>query len=543
MDKPAFPVSVIVFLTILTIVLFGVVGGIVYFIYNPSTASFAGRLVKNYIGKKVEVIGQGVYLRTLQDPDKDQDGLTDKAEVGVYKTDPDKFDSNGTGVGDGEYIYNIYRKAFEEDDEYPLTEYRKNLIGTFSLEDAFNTRSGETYNLYVGMPDDMRQTVKQSLDFRKAGDYAKSTNLLQQSLLKNSDSAILKYHLGLTYHGMKDYSKALSIYESIADDPMVKSPLLYSDIAAVNYALGQEAKYVDYLNLSVKDFPEDLRQYLSLASYYQEKNELNKAKEILNNGLKVEPRYADYYNALAIISNLEGDNKKEFDLYRKALAYDFLYAPGHYNLALLYDQFFNDAKNALIEARIAFEIDPSSQHLAQVILLYYKNGAVSKAKELENKLLKLTDIDSASFNSLGLMYLNQADYKQAEFYFRKAISLEPDFPNAYNNLGVVLDSTRRNAEAIASYKKAVELNPNYANAYNNLGWSYKTTGQYQEAIKALQKAIQLNPNLPNPYMNLGEVYRMMRDYPNAILNYKKSISLGGTDPVMLENLKILEKLP
>ncbi|MHB8710178.1 MAG: tetratricopeptide repeat protein [Minisyncoccota bacterium] len=546
MNKQAFPLVATILLISLMLGTLGVVSGIFYVMYKT-----------DYVHQKIAAIEHNIYLRTLQDPDQDKDGLSDVAETKIYNTDSKKFDSKQAGIGDGEYIYNLYKTAFETNNESLLTTYRQNLdaykksfsisssspenLESLSLEDAFNARSLETYNLYVGLPDDELQILKQALDLRQSGNYEQSLSLLQDALSKNTDSSVLKYHLGLTYHDMKQYDKALQIYKGIENEPAVKSPLLYHDLATSNYALGNEDEFVRYLKLSIKTFPEDLFQYLTLATYYQEKNELDNAKEVLNEGLKIEPRYASYYNALAIIASLQGDNKTEFDLYKKAVGYDFLYAPGHENLAILYNQFFNDSKNALVEARIALEIDPAPRNLAMVILLYNKTGATAKAKELEAQLLKMPNVDSNSFNSLGLMYLDQNNYKQAEFYFRKAFAMDPNFPNAYNNLGIALSYMHRLDEAIVNYKKAIELNPNYANAYNNLGALYKDTGKYQEALTTLKKAIQLNPNMSNPYMNIGEVYRLMGDASDAVINYKKSVSLGGNDPAMLENIKILEK--
>ena len=557
MNKPMFPTSIKIFLSIL-IAIFLLVVGIVYFIYHPSNASMLGRLVSSYINKKVETIGQSIYLRTLQDPDKDKDGLTDLAETKIYKTDPKKFDSNGTGVGDGEYIYNIYKKSFDAGNEDTLVQYRQNLdtyknslslstsidplLGAFSLNDAFTYRSLQTYNLYVGMPDDVIQIVKQALDLRlKKGDYQKSLELLQDALSKNPDSAILKYHLGLIYHGMKQYDKALSIYKSIVNDETVKSPLLYSDIASAELALGNDNEFISYMNLSIKDFPEDLNQYLALSSYYQDKNQLDKAEEILNEGLKIEPRYASFYNALALIAVSRNDTKTEFDLYKKALSYDFLYAPSHLNLSIIYDQKYNDKKSALTEAQIAMELERSARHISRVIGVYNELGQSTKAKTLETELLKMNDVDGKSYNDLGLTYLDKENYKQAEIYFRKAIALEPRLSNAYNNLGIVLDSTGRSAEAITNYKKAIEINPNYANAYNNLGIVYTNTGQYKDAQVVLEKAIQLDPNTYRQYQNLGALYRILNNKEKMVFYYRKAVELGSKDPAILDYLKSIDK--
>jgi Stigma-specific protein, Stig1 len=47
-----------------------------------------------------------VPVRAAQRPDRDGDGLFDDDEVEVYGTNPDVFDTDGDGVGDGEEIYN-----------------------------------------------------------------------------------------------------------------------------------------------------------------------------------------------------------------------------------------------------------------------------------------------------------------------------------------------------------------------------------------------------------------------------------------------------
>ncbi|MDB5258875.1 MAG: hypothetical protein JWO73_83 [Candidatus Taylorbacteria bacterium] len=558
MNKPLFPTWAIVLLSILAALLLAVAVSIAYLVHNPSVASIPGRLVKKYIDQKVDTIGHAIYLHVLQDPDKDKDGLTDIAEKEIYKTDPTKFDSNGAGVGDGEYVYDVYKKAFDTSDESLLTPYRKNIdsykkfssrststnefLGTGSLDDAFTYRSLQTYNLYVGMPDDLVQTVKKALDSRlKKGDYQGSLELLESALSKDPNSAILKYHLGLTYHGMKQYDQALSIYKSIENDPTVKSPLLYSDIASAELALGNDDAFFRYLDLSIKDFPEDLNQYLTLASYYLDKNQLDKSEEILNAGLKIEPRYASFYNALALIASRRNDTKAEFDLYKKALSFDFRYAPGHLNLSILYDQKYDDRKAAMTEAQISMELERNARHISRVIDLYNEIGQYAKSKALEAELLKMPDVDARSYNDLGLMYMDREDYKQAETYLRKSIALEPRLSNAYNNLGIVLSNTGRNDESAVNYKKAIEINPNYANAYNNLGAYYMDAGRYAEAQAALEKAIQLDPYTYRQYQNLGAVYRLLRDREQMIFYYRKAVELGSKDPAILDYLKTLNR--
>jgi hypothetical protein len=49
---------------------------------------------------------RGVPARARQRPDRDGDGLFDDDETSVYGTNPDAFDTDGDGTGDGEEVYN-----------------------------------------------------------------------------------------------------------------------------------------------------------------------------------------------------------------------------------------------------------------------------------------------------------------------------------------------------------------------------------------------------------------------------------------------------
>jgi len=383
--------------------------------------------------------------------------------------------------------------------------------------------------------------VIQALEIRQKGDYQRSLDILQSALSENPDSAVLKYHLALTYHDMKQYDKAIGIYRSIENDPTLKSPLLYSDIASAYLAMGSSDKFVEYMQKSIKEFPEDLNQYSKLASYYQSQNQLDKAEEVLNEGLKIEPRYADYYNSLAIIAHSRGDVKNELDLYQKAVFYDFRYAAGHENISILIEEMQNDLKGALTEALIALEIDPTPFHVSRVMMLYGELGENAQSQKYEDELLGMKNIDASSYNSLGLKYLDVNSYQKAETYFRKAIATDPTLPNPYNNLGIVLDSTGRVDESAVSYKKAIELNPNYANAYSNLGIYYTEKKQYTDAISNFNMAIKLNPNLWRPYQSIAYVYRMLNDTANEKLNYEKAVQNGCKDPAVIDRLRILSQ--
>ena len=50
-------------------------------------------------------------------------------------------------------------------------------------------------------------------------------------------------------------------------------------------------------------------------------------------------------------------------------------------------------------------------------------------------------------------------------------------------------------QAINFFKKSISLNPNFSQAYNNLGLAYKNKGYLRESLNCFDKAIELNLNM------------------------------------------------
>ena len=498
-------------LATLFVLLFFVIAGVILVVINfNSISSWVG----DRLGHNVSKLSHTVYLGVLNDPDEDKDGLEDSvAEKEIYKTDPKKSDSRNDGLTDGQYIYGIYRKALGENDKNALAQlaqYRTNFenykltaapdfikrrtLKTASLEEVFGFRSIETYNFYVGLPEDVVQIVRQALDLRlEKGDYQKSLDLLQSELSKNPNSAILKYHVALTYHGMKQYEQALLIYKSIVNDPIVKSPLLYSDIASAEYALGNESEFIKNMELSIKNFPEDLAQYIKLSDYYDEKKQFNKAIEVLERGLKIEPRYARFYNDLAVLYESNGDREKSLEYHTKAILYDFRYAKGHFNISILQDEYKNDLKTALFEARIAFDLDPSySRHIVRVATLYVK---MNMKKEVDDLIKSFSfqddDLDILTLVDLGRLYVMRGEYSKAEEYYDKALIIDPQNTYAKSNMEALQSYQKTANGMIKSFQQAIKINPYDGQAYKALIDWYINNKRYDEAKKVLDKAYSL----------------------------------------------------
>ena len=86
--------------------------------------------------------------------------------------------------------------------------------------------------------------------------------------------------------------------------------------------------------------------------------------------------------------------------------------------------------------------------------------------------------------NLGGMLIDFGKLKEAEFFTRKALELNPKLADAYSNLGLILRDLGKLKEAELSILRAIELNPNLAIAYFNI-----STLKYSNKNKKWQETL------------------------------------------------------
>ncbi len=121
-------------------------------------------------------------------------------------------------------------------------------------------------------------------------------------------------------------------------------------------------------------------------------------------------------------------------------------------------------------------------------------------------------------------------------YFRKAITLNPDYSGAYFNLGRSLQNAGQVDEAMLNYQKAIQIAPESVQVYNSLGILLHDKGQIEEAITCFQKAIQINPHCADSYNNIGLCLNEKGNLDEAMACYQKAINLNPNFHLAYDNL-------
>ena len=161
-------------------------------------------------------------------------------------------------------------------------------------------------------------------------------------------------------------------------------------------------------------------------------------------------------------------------------------------------------------------------HLKQLLLLgreHYQKREFDKAEYLLRQVVQQTDRFADVFDMLGVIAHAQGDFAQAEQYFEKAVSLNPNYTEAqlnlmvtYNDLGKY-DSAREIYASIRarSSASAGQADPfamgRIANMHAEISQAYQDAGMSAEAVLELERAVALCPTFADLRTRLATLYR------------------------------------
>ncbi len=132
-----------------------------------------------------------------------------------------------------------------------------------------------------------------------------------------------------------------------------------------------------------------------------------------------------------------------------------------------------------------------------IALSYEKLNDTDKAIEFYRKSLSIKPDFTFSLQKLGTLYAKKSEFKKAIEYYERAIKGGEADADTYYNLGVCYINTGDNKNAKKAMEKAVELDPNYSDAYYQLGLIYLGLGNIDKAKEYLSKFIKMDPDNKN----------------------------------------------
>ena len=130
---------------------------------------------------------------------------------------------------------------------------------------------------------------------------------------------------------------------------------------------------------------------------------------------------------------------------------------------------------------------------------------------------------------------------EAISYFRKAISVYPDYTKAHNDIGNLYVKRLQFDSAEHHLKRAIELEPNNPVAVSDLGAIYFAQMKFKEAAEVARKALVISPGNTGIMNNLAFCYLQLKQFDSVISISDRVLALDKANKVALDNIAISKK--
>ncbi|MEP7148488.1 MAG: tetratricopeptide repeat protein [Acidobacteriota bacterium] len=138
--------------------------------------------------------------------------------------------------------------------------------------------------------------------------------------------------------------------------------------------------------------------------------------------------------------------------------------------------------------------------------------------------------------TLGFVHEHSWQWSEAEMEFKRAITINPNYPTAYHWYSILLKSLGRNDEAAAMIKRAQELDPLSSVIAVNISRLYQLQNNDPASIENSLKIIELDPNFGPAHEYLGLSYLRMGRNADAVTALEKAAELTNRAGITLGDL-------
>lgn len=377
-----------------------------------------------------------------------------------------------------------------------------NRIAIFPLQ--YPRKDLESQLLAEGLLDEIKRNLQQLQDVEVI-----SPQEMGQRWDRAADTGSIRSRLGADYYlqgSVRRVTDRVRIYftiHSTVRDAIVwsekfDSPIqdLFDIIDAITARVSTELQTQLKLHTSASGKttttnPEAYELYLLARSYYVKytKQDIEYARSILNEALRIDPDYALAYVGLADCHCAEYMN--------------------------CYDRSEGNIATALTWAERALTIAPrlpeAYRSLGRIMQI------TGKSDEARSHYLKAVTYKGdyfQAFRSLGWLAVDTYRYDEAITWVRKSLSIKSTDIETVLLKGLIHLDRKESKLAINDFTRCLELRPDYGRALSFMGMAYFQLGRIDQAISHLERALELGGDINTPYL-LGYYYLTDSAYARA----------------------------
>ncbi|WP_019626817.1 type IV pilus biogenesis/stability protein PilW [Thioalkalivibrio sp. ALJT] len=162
---------------------------------------------------------------------------------------------------------------------------------------------------------------------------------------------------------------------------------------------------------------------------------------------------------------------------------------------------------ATAERPVTGERAEAAEVYAELGLGYLREGEFEQAERNLDRALDYAPEDALANIGMAAVMERKGDTAAAEGHYRRALQSDPDNPFAQTNLGALLCGRGDFEEAQTLFARALD-NPDYERrdiAYMNSGVCHFDAGDRDEAERQLRRALELNPQYPRALLEMARL--------------------------------------
>lgn len=358
-----------------------------------------------------------------------------------------------------------------------------------------------------------------NIDLAKS-DYESAWNLIPYST-----------EVGLDYsrflQGLGDLEGALNILNQLEkhQDETAETKVEISNIYLAQNNLDEAIKG---FNQAIQLDNTNLDAYLGLAQTYEKLGEIETALEVYQSAENNNPKNVEILLSLADVYKSRG-------LYSKALTIiedTLIQEPNSVVAYVKLDQLSRmldlpEVDLSLLTRRA--DASPSSDAFITLSHLYRQRGNWRIAQSWIQKAISLEPLNSKNWIELGNYYRSLAQWDLANNAYKNALEYQPNSTNIWLALGGIQRERGMFDEAIESYVTVIEVDPKNIEGYVELAQLQYQLGETDEAIATINEGISQVPNDPRGYQVLGDLYSVMNKFSLAKDTYLYGLELFPND--------------
>ena len=266
-------------------------------------------------------------------------------------------------------------------------------------------------------------------------------------------------------------------------------------------------------------------------------SDTDKAIEIINNLIEIEPDNASHYEKLIkIYQFLNDDSGYEFALIRLHKKF-----PSILTARLISNIYIKNDKEEESDQIIQdfFESDKNYSDLYKGIR-HVKAGRLKLAEETYKKVIKKDKDNIDALRLLGLLAFKTKDYDISERLFMRVLEIDPTFSLAWDNLAKLFRVQNKLSKSIPAFENLIKLDPYNFEALVSLGTIYIKLSKYHQGIDLYEKSLTIKPENPRVYLSLGHALKTIGQREKSEIAYHNAIKFypfSGEAYWSLANLK------